>query len=154
MIKHFLRAAGLFVSLVFASILGSSLTFASDDITLRVEVVGAKPSSGQIVLSLFDSATHHLKKPLVSLRQNVDAKGKASFQLSGLDDALYSVSVFYDEDQDGKLNTNFIGIPTELVGFSNNAKGRFGPPTFEQTKIRASSGRPIKIHLNSVGQET
>lgn len=154
MIKHFFSLRALLIALVITAPLTSNLTRASDDITLRVEVVGAKPSSGQVVLSLFDSQNRHLKNPLVSLSQNVDANGNAAFQLSGLDDALYSVSVFYDEDLDGKLNTNFIGIPTELVGFSNNAKGRFGPPTFEQTKIRSSSGIPIKIRLTSASQET
>lgn len=153
MIKHFPSLLTLLSILAIASPLTSSLVSANDDLTLSVEVIGAKPSSGQIVLSLFDSPNRHLKKPLVSLRQNVDANGKALFELSGLDNALYSVSVFYDEDLDGQLDKNFIGIPTELVGFSNNAKGRFGPPTFDQTKVR-SSGLPVEIRLTSASQET
>ena len=150
MLKLFLTLTTLFLTLS----LTSSFTNANDDLSLNVLVVGATPSKGQIVLSLFDSPNHHLKQPLVSLRQKVDANGEASFQLSGLDDAMYSVSVFYDEDQDGKLNTNFIGIPTELVGFSNNAKGRFGPPTFDQTKFRPSPKLSVEIRLNSASQET
>ncbi len=142
-----------YLTLITAA-LTSSFTIASEDLTLKVQVVGATPSKGQIVLSLFDSPNRHLKKPLVSLRQNVNANGEATFQLSGLEDSQYSVSVFYDEDQDGELNTNFIGIPTELIGFSNNARGRFGPPSFDQTKFSPSSELPIKIRLSSASQET
>ena len=34
-----------------------------------------------------------------------------------------------------KLDTNFFGIPKEQFGFSNNAKGRFGPPSFESASF-------------------
>ncbi len=43
----------------------------------------------------------------------------------------YAIGVFHDEDADGKLNTNFLGIPREGIGVSNNATGSFGPPKFE-----------------------
>jgi len=43
----------------------------------------------------------------------------------------YSVGVFHDEDENGKLKSNLIGMPREGVGVSNNAKGSFGPPKFK-----------------------
>lgn len=47
----------------------------------------------------------------------------------------YGISLYQDKNENGKLNTNFIGIPSELYAFSNNAKGRFGPAKWEDVKF-------------------
>ena len=47
----------------------------------------------------------------------------------------YAVRVFHDENRDGKLDTNFLGIPSEDYGYSNNASGLFGPPSWEKAKF-------------------
>lgn len=44
----------------------------------------------------------------------------------------YAFKYFHDENNDKEINTNFMGIPKEGYGFSNNAKGKFGPPSFEK----------------------
>ena len=43
----------------------------------------------------------------------------------------YAVKVFHDENDNDDLDTNFLGIPSESYGFSNNAHGTFGPPDYE-----------------------
>jgi uncharacterized protein (DUF2141 family) len=48
----------------------------------------------------------------------------------------YAVAVFHDENDDGELSTNWIGIPTEGIGASNEAQGSFGPPDYEDARIR------------------
>jgi uncharacterized protein (DUF2141 family) len=58
------------------------------------------------------------------------------------------VSVFHNEDSNGKLDTNFTGIPREGVGASNNAKGHFDPPKFDAAAFRFSGGRlELKITI-------
>jgi uncharacterized protein (DUF2141 family) len=47
----------------------------------------------------------------------------------------YAVKVFHDENRNGKIDTNFLGIPTEDYGFSNNASGWFGPPSWKNAKF-------------------
>src|SRR5579872_1146857 len=47
----------------------------------------------------------------------------------------YGIAVFQDFDRNKQLKTNFIGLPTEPIGFSNDAKIRFGPPSFEDAMI-------------------
>ncbi len=61
----------------------------------------------------------------------------------------YAVSVHHDEDNNGEVNTNWLGIPNEGFGASNDAKGNFGPPTFEDAKITLSSTQKI-IVINMV----
>jgi uncharacterized protein (DUF2141 family) len=50
------------------------------------------------------------------------------------------VSAFHDENSNGKMDTNFVGKPREGVGASNNAKGHFGPPKFDDAAFRYSGG--------------
>jgi uncharacterized protein (DUF2141 family) len=47
----------------------------------------------------------------------------------------YGVKVHHDENSDDDMDTNFLGIPTENYGFSNNASGTFGPPDWEDAKF-------------------
>lgn len=47
----------------------------------------------------------------------------------------YAVRVFHDENKNGKLDTNFLGIPSEDYGYSNDASGWFGPPSWEKAKF-------------------
>lgn len=43
----------------------------------------------------------------------------------------YALAVVHDENMDGKLNTNFLGVPTEGYGFSSGAKASMSAPSFE-----------------------
>ncbi|MFP4527530.1 MAG: DUF2141 domain-containing protein [Candidatus Kapaibacterium sp.] len=47
----------------------------------------------------------------------------------------YALSVHHDEDGNRRMNTNFLGIPNEDYGVSNNVKSTFGPPDFEEAKF-------------------
>lgn len=47
----------------------------------------------------------------------------------------YAVAVWHDPDSDGKLDTNFLGIPSDAVGSSNNAKGGLGPRKFKDAAV-------------------
>jgi uncharacterized protein (DUF2141 family) len=60
----------------------------------------------------------------------------------------YSIKAFHDQNGNSRLDTNFMGKPTERYGFSNHADGRFGPPPFSQTVITINSPvTEIEIHL-------
>ena len=48
-----------------------------------------------------------------------------------LEEGTYSIGFFIDKNDNEKLDTNFLGVPKEQFGFSNDAMGRFGPPSFE-----------------------
>ncbi len=60
----------------------------------------------------------------------------------------YAVSVYEDQNGNHKLDHNFIGIPREPVGASNNPKGHFGPPRFEECAFTlGSTSQAITISL-------
>ena len=135
--------AGLIVLAV-----ASPLTIsAPDDATLTVKVTGAVPSKGQLVLTIFTSKETFLEEPHATKIAPIGSDGHVVLQVNELKPGTYAVSVYYDQDNNGKLNTGLFGIPTELVGFSNNARGLFGPPSFREAAFDLSSDKSIEIKL-------
>ena len=53
----------------------------------------------------------------------------------------YAVSVFHDENSNGKLDRNFMGMPKEGVGKSNDAAGHFGPPKYDDARFSYKGGQ-------------
>jgi uncharacterized protein (DUF2141 family) len=117
---------------------------------IHVEIGGLRSSRGQIVCGLYSSADGFPKngnKALARAKSPIST-GYAVCNFPDVKAGTYAVSVFHDENSNAKLDTNFMGIPREGVGASNNAKGHFGPPKFEAAAFRFSGGRlELKITI-------
>ena len=99
--------------------------------TLHIEIVGIKEIQGFIRVAVYDSEDDFMGEEVVAS----DGWKVVSNTLTGsipLTKGKYAISIFHDVNSDGELNTNIFGIPKEPYGFSNNAKGKFGPPSFEK----------------------
>ena len=60
----------------------------------------------------------------------------------------YGISAFHDVNGNEKLDTSFLGLPKEPYGFSQNARGRFGPPNFSDISFDVdSSPKTLDITL-------
>ena len=115
---------------------------------IHVEVGGLRSAKGQVRCGLFSSAVDFPSKNAIAKATSSITGGQAVCEFRGVAPGTLAVSVFHDENSNGKLDTNFIGIPREGVGASNNAKGRFGPPKFRDASIEFSGGRmDIKIAI-------
>lgn len=75
------------------------------------------------------------------------AKGKISVSFTGIPSGNCAIAVFHDANNDGKLNTNALGIPKEAYGFSNNARPMFSAPTFKEAGIVVNKTQTISIGL-------
>lgn len=104
---------------------------------LSITVSNIKTTSGVVKVAIFDSEETYLKQPLYQIdKPAVEISGKtASFTFVELPDGLYAVSVTHDENNNGELDTNFIGLPIEQYAFSNNAHSTFGPPSFDNASF-------------------
>lgn len=61
----------------------------------------------------------------------------------------YAIAIHHDINGDGKVNTNWVGIPNEGLGCSKDAKGFFGPPSFDKAKVNLNS-KEIELKINMV----
>ncbi len=67
--------------------------------------------------------------------------GKAVCAFKGIPKGVYGISAFHDENNNGKLDTNFIGLPIEDYCASRDARGSFGPPSFADAKFSYAGGQ-------------
>lgn len=109
---------------------------AASDLTVTVEGI-AKPQ-GAIMLGLFDEATYDGDGAVDGASLEV-AGTSVSVTFEGLEPGEYAVRLYHDVNDDGEMNTNPFGMPTEPYAFSNDAKGRFGPAKWEDAKFSVGS---------------
>jgi len=107
---------------------------------LQVDIKGLKNKKGQILVGMFDDEKKFPNKE-AEFRGLVIKPGdkKASVVFKDVPEGVYAVAIIHDENMDGKLGKNTLGIPNEGYAFSNNAKGVFGPPTFEEASFAMGS---------------
>ena len=109
---------------------------------IHVEIDGLRNDKGQVLCALFSSAADFPKnsdKAIAHAKSRI-SEGHAVCEFPGVTPGRYAVSVFHDENSNGKMDTNFVGIPREGVGASKNARGHFGPPKFEDGAFRYPGG--------------
>ena len=68
------------------------------------------------------------------------APGARRFVFAGLPAGRFAIAVFHDENGNGALDTDILGIPKEGYGFSRNARGSFGPPRFAAAAVEIPAG--------------
>lgn len=104
---------------------------------LTVKIKDVQNANGTILMALHDGADGFPKsrKPVAVI--SLDAKiGEVLAVFPDLDAGAYAISLYHDENGNKELDTNFLGVPTEGYAFTNNAKGAFGPPSFENAAIK------------------
>ena len=105
--------------------------------TLIVKIEGLENNKGKVRFAVCDSEENFSSDGSVAYRggdsQIIDKK--ASFTAKDMPYGNYAVKVFHDENNNDELDSNFIGIPQEAYGFSNNARGSFGPPSWDDSKF-------------------
>lgn len=111
--------------------------------TLTIEIENVKNNKGKVLVMLSNSEKDFLKKGEGKTLAINNNKVIAVFE--NVVAGEYAFSFFHDKDNNGKLNTNFIGIPTEGYGFSNNAKGFMGPPSYEKSKFTISGNTKLVV---------
>lgn len=118
-----------------SGVLVSAAPARAADIVVVAEGLEAK---GALVVALFDSeAAWRARKDPV--RQAILPVGRTTVQATfeGLPPGRYALMAYHDRNGDGRLNTLPIGLPVEPYGFSNGARGTFGPPTWRAAAFEA-----------------
>lgn len=109
---------------------------------VHVAIDGLRSDKGQVICSLYSSASGFPKDygKAIAHTNSLIADRRANCEFSGIQPGTYAISVFDDENSNGKLDANFLGIPREGVGASKNAKGHFGPPSFRDASFEYVGG--------------
>jgi uncharacterized protein (DUF2141 family) len=113
---------------------------------LEVIVKNIKSDKGVLMIGLFNSEKTFTKE--IWKGERPDAKiGEVKVVFKNVPPGSYAISIFHDENSNGKLDANLMGIPKEGIGFSNDAMGTFGPPSFEKAKIVIPGNKSVFVTL-------
>jgi len=120
--------------------------------TLTIKVIGARNAKGKIGVALFQQAAGFPEDTSKAIRaQDVDIDTNtmsAQVVFGDLPEGVYAISVRHDENSNGKLDKNFVGIPKEGYGASNNAAKKRRAPKFDEAKFLLNgTGQTIEIKL-------
>jgi uncharacterized protein (DUF2141 family) len=117
--------------------------------TLTVRVEKVSPRGGDIRVALYTSASYPLDNADPVIDSVVAAKpGETIVTLQGIKPGTYAVKLFQDFNRNGEFDMNWLGLPLEKFGFSNDARPMFSEPPFEATKFELRPGtNTITIHL-------
>jgi uncharacterized protein (DUF2141 family) len=119
---------------------------------LTIKVAGARNARGKIGVALFQNAAGFPEDASKAVRQqNLDidkARLSAQAVFDDVPPGTYAVSLRHDENMNGKLDKNFLGIPQEGYAASNNPSKKMRAPTFDEAKFALNrSDQTIEIKL-------
>ncbi|KXI30453.1 DUF2141 domain-containing protein [Paraglaciecola hydrolytica] len=112
---------------------------------IKVNLTEVLSEKGQLMVAVYNKQDHWLSdKPteifaqkIISLEGQITNK-TLQFTLE-LPEGEYALYLFQDKDNNGELKSNWIGIPKEPVGTSNNAKGTMGPPKYKDASFQVAA---------------
>ena len=103
--------------------------------TIILKITGLRSEKGQVRIAVFNSSETWLgEQPVYSSTIKVDSQS-VTWKLDDVPYGDYGIAAFHDENSNGKMDKNLLGIPKERYGFSNNVRATFGPPKWEKGKF-------------------
>jgi len=116
---------------------------------IHVKILDIRNSTGSVACALFESPDGF---PSEYLRAATNVmvikirKSQARCDFEDIPPGTYAMAVVHDENTNGKLDTNWAGVPTEGYGFSNNAQGVLGAPSFAAASFKYD-GRNVELTM-------
>lgn len=129
--------AHVLVLSVVGNLVIASHTNATSNQSLTVTVGKLRNQRGQVCLSLFSDGQGFPSSSDRAIEVRCVSAGDApvAVTFNNLSAGSYAVAVIHDANKDGTLNSGFLGIPKEGIGFSRNPRIRTGPPKFRDAAI-------------------
>lgn len=125
---------------------------AQDRVTrLTVQVTGAASDAGEIWVGLYaGEAAYDSGDEIASVMLPVTS-GAASTEFPGLEPGAYGIIAFHDANEDGDFTRNFMGIPQERYGFSNNPRPRFRAAHWEEAMFTLDGEAQAELNVELMG---
>ncbi len=105
-----------------------------------IKVTGLAEAAGQVRIAVFNSEESWLDIAVYAKILDVDDLTPA-WKIDHIPYGDYGIAVFHDVNGNGKNDANFIGMPKEPYGFSNNARGMLGPAKWKDSAFTVNSSK-------------
>ena len=137
----------LFSNFILSSMLAvlSWAEIPQEKFTIEVSISNLKSNDGKLLVGLYSSEDAFLSKTFAAELGTISNK-QSTVVFKNIPEGIYAVSYVHDANDNGKMDTNFMGIPKEDYGCSNNATGFMGPPKWKDAKFELKSDKSIQIN--------
>lgn len=128
-------------------------TAAMTNARLRVEVDGLRSDKGHLMAALYDRPQGFPRdgKPMREAKVEIH-DGRAAVDFDDLAAGTYAIAVLHDENDDGKMNTNWMKLPKEGFGMSNFDRLKMSAPSFEDSKIEfGETDEVVAVKIHYIG---
>ena len=137
--------------LVCAMTIIAATASASSGGRIEAAVSGVSNAPGMVGCALFSSAAGfplESDRPSVKIMRVAPAGGAAMCVFENVPPGVYAMAVVHDTNGNGRADTNFLGMPTEGVGVSNNVMPRMSSPTFDANKFSVAAGQVTRLAIS------
>jgi uncharacterized protein (DUF2141 family) len=144
-LDSFLRLTAFVAAMAFLA----SPAFSESSSTVLIEVAGFKNTRGTLNCRLFTKAADFPDgEGIVTLRVPITGPN-TSCSFSNVEPGTYAIAVVHDENGNGKLDKNFVGVPSEGYGVSNNKTYALSAPKWDEStfKLGATESKALQIKL-------
>jgi uncharacterized protein (DUF2141 family) len=126
------------------------LLFTLQQLPMEIELSNLQPGKGQIMVAIFNKPQGFLNLDAAVFKQGfpVSSTNWMKLQLPIEASGYYAISCFQDLNNNGILDKNLLGIPTEPYAFSQNARPKFRAPSWEEAQFYYN-GQSIQLKLES-----
>jgi uncharacterized protein (DUF2141 family) len=135
-----LSMAGRLDLLFFGLLMFSAPVFSQH--TIQVEVTGIKNDTGVVMLQLLND-----REEVVVQEKGTIIRGVSEISIKEVPSGKYGIRYYQDENGNGVLDRNKLGIPKEGYGFSNNAYGLFGPKPFSEWLFEITDDKELVLKI-------
>ncbi len=120
----------------------------SDSYALSIEISGHTKIQGNMFIGLYrkNDAFPEKSGTYKNTIQKV-SNTKLTYTFYALPKDTYAIAVFHDQNGNGILDKNLVGVPVERYGFSNNVRGVFSAPSFKEASIKLDENISMKIFI-------
>lgn len=120
-----------FIVFLFSQLLNAQIV-SGQDITVKVN--NLDNNKGKVFIAIYDSEDSFLGNQFKGTISDIN-ENSCEVVFENIPQGIYAISLFHDKNDNGKMDSNFLGIPKEDYGCSNNATGFMGPPKWEDAKF-------------------
>jgi len=115
-----------------------------------LDVYGFSPTSGDLGIAIYENAsTFNSSTVYRDTFVSVNATDM-TVEFNSIDVGTYAISLFHDENSNGEMDKNVLGLPLEGFGFSNNPSIGFSEPTFSECNFDIEAGQEVFVPVNLI----
>ncbi len=132
----------LFILAILSTLLLNTTSGQDNKYELTLVVNNIRNNKGRLAAQLLN------EEELQTEGKHIYISGEnASTVFHNIPQGKYAIRIFHDENQNGKMDFNWIKIPKEGYGFSGNPKNSFKSPDIKELLFELDSDKKITIKM-------